>query len=519
MTTNHYKISVLVFFALFLLTGFLIFDDYGLSWDEPIQHVTGTVTLNYLRSGDEALWTYQDRYYGTIIETPLAWLAEKVGVANSRELFLFRHLMTFLIFAVGVLAFYFLCRRRFGPSWLALVGPVFLVFSPRIFADAFYNSKDIPFLVGWIVSVLTLVRLLERFSWGRIVAHALACAVLIIIRLPGLLMVAITIGILGADWLLDSSKRKLWQAALLKSTSYLLATAVFIVCLWPFLWQNPIGHFIEAFATMSRFSPQLNLSVLYLGQSILASQLPWHYIPVWIAITTPIVYLLLGLVGVGVIGREVVSKKVVGYTHWRFDLVVLGWFVGPILAVIILGSVLYDGWRHLYFIYPALILLGLIGLQWLLGQVKKLDADLALAAKVVLSLLVFGQIFLVGSFMVRNHPHQNLYFNLLAGDLAEARTNFDLDYWGLTFRLGLEYLAANDPDPIIPVAFVYGYDSTVILPPNLAARFKVLSGDISQAKYILSNYRWQDYSKLPLPAEVYSVKVDGERVMSIFRLR
>jgi hypothetical protein len=43
------------------------------------------------------------------------------------------------------------------------------------------------------------------------------------------------------------------------------------------------------------------------------------------------------------------------------DLIILGLFIIPIVTVITLDSELYDGWRQLYFIYTAIILIAVRG--------------------------------------------------------------------------------------------------------------------------------------------------------------
>ena len=41
-------------------------------------------------------------------------------------------------------------------------------------------------------------------------------------------------------------------------------------------------------------------------------------------------------------------------------------FFGSIISVIILHSVLYNGWRQMYFIYPSFILLAIYGISFIL---------------------------------------------------------------------------------------------------------------------------------------------------------
>ena len=61
--------------------------------------------------------------------------------------------------------------------------------------------------------------------------------------------------------------------------------------MWPFLWENPVNNFLEAYKNMSVF--RWNDYVLYMGNYTRASELPWHYGLVYMFITTPVLYVIL----------------------------------------------------------------------------------------------------------------------------------------------------------------------------------------------------------------------------------
>ena len=44
----------------------------------------------------------------------------------------------------------------------------------------------------------------------------------------------------------------------------------------------------------------------------------------------------------------------------------------------------------------------------------------------------------ISSWMIKNHPHQNVYFNKFAGKKFSSK--FELDYWGLTYKENLKFL-------------------------------------------------------------------------------
>ena len=192
----------------------------------------------------------------------------------------------------------------------------------------------------------------------------------------------------------------------------------------------------------------------------------------------------------------------------------LGLGLGPLVAVVALHSVLYDGWRQLYFVYPALLLLAVRGwvaaAGWRPGpQWRRLVYGLtALSAAVI------------GVQMIASHPLQLLYFNVLAGPNVAER--FEMDYWGLGYQEDLVYIAEHDARSGIKVysSFPSPAPMTLQMLPNEQRERIQMVDQEEGADYIITNYRWhpQDYS-YPPGAEVHQLRVDGRRVHSIFQLR
>ena len=195
-------------------------DDYGISWDELSQLEIGTANYRYLVKGDQALLTLRDRYYGPLFEIFLVRVMDQssptrdVSQPASMDFPVFlRRGGRFLRAGVVIL--------RNG--WLALLGSAMLAISPRIFADAFYNSKDIPFLSGSIFAALSLLWYLRKPGWKRLLVHALCSAALIGIRFAGIYMLALTGGMLLAEVL---ARRQSGWRAVRDGIVYLLLTGV-----------------------------------------------------------------------------------------------------------------------------------------------------------------------------------------------------------------------------------------------------------------------------------------------------
>ena len=124
------------------------------------------------------------------------------------------------------------------------------------------------------------------------------------------------------------------------------------VMFWPTLWSGPIENLINSFNEMKKY--EQSTSILYFGTEIKSTNVPWHYVLGWIAVTTPILYLLLFINGAFEYVREIKNVRII-------DVAVLLWLVCPLAAVILLKSNLYDGWRQMFFIYPAILYIGVFG--------------------------------------------------------------------------------------------------------------------------------------------------------------
>ena len=101
--------------------------------------------------------------------------------------------MNFLVFVVGLVFLYRLglAGQMGGAASLGVC--LALVLSPPLFAHAFYNSKDLPFLACFIAGIYTLLQMITRPRAGSVLAHALVSAWLVAIRITGVLVPVLTV--------------------------------------------------------------------------------------------------------------------------------------------------------------------------------------------------------------------------------------------------------------------------------------------------------------------------------------
>jgi hypothetical protein len=249
--------------------------------------------------------------------------------------------------------------------------------------------------------------------------------------------------------------------------------------------------------------------------------MPWHYTSVWIGMTTPPLYLFLFLIGMIASLTALVKRHIKIFTdaELRQDTLFLAWFIGPMVAVIILNSVLYDGYRHMFFVYPALIIIAMRGFVVIRKVIqRRLNIRIQTIAAFVLALIFAASMIKTLWFMVQVHPFQNVYFNRFAGkDMVSIKTKFELDYWGLSYRRALEYILENDPDDQVPVypAQLAGNFTRDIIHPRDRHRIKYVQNP-DEARYFISNYRWHQ-KEYPYEKEFFSIKVRGARIIVVYK--
>jgi hypothetical protein len=518
MSRSRQRLVVWLGFSVLLLVGLFVHRDFGYSWDEETcRQYNGRANFLYLAHGDRTLLKHSaERFHGPAFEIVLFFLEKGLALGDTRDVYLMRHLATFLLFFSSVVVFHRLLRRRFHHRFLALAGASFLVLSPRIFADAFYNNKDVVFLAGYVFSLATLGRFLRRPTRGACALHALACGFLIDVRILGVVVPMLTAGLLAGVWLVRRSRGETVSFGK-PLACYLCLTALFVTLFWPFIWRNPPRYFAQAFLQMSRYP--FGGSVLYRGEFIPAAHLPWHYLPWWILITTPVFYSLLFAVGAARFLFEACRKPLWMLEYRTTDVAWFSAFFFPLAAVIVLRSTVYDGWRHLYFVYPAFLFLAVGGLAALLGWARLLGRRVTPAVPgfvAACSLPLLG----TAAVMVRDHPYQNLYFNSLAGpDLQTIKGRYDLDYWGLSCRAGYETLLGLDRSAVLPVyaETQAAAECILILPPEQRARVR-LTRRPEQARYYLSHYR-ERKGEFPADRDACSVRVGNAKVFVAQKLR
>ena len=536
------NIHVLAFFLIFFLIGIFIFSDYGISIDEDKTRLNGFISLEYIfkifapnqvaeinkmtagaiNTNYGMMVTDDVVTSGIVFDLPLALLELIFKVDDSRETFLLRHFSNFLIFFISVYFFFKLVKNRYDSWIVGIIGALFLIISPRIFADSFYNNKDVVFMSLFIINLFTATKFLEKKNFKWAILFALTSALTINVRIFGLILPILVFSIYFINILRkENNEKKIIKPLIL----FLILALFFTILFWPYLWENPIQNFLNALKALSEHNP--HMYTFYLGEYFLRVHSPWHYHLVWIFLTTPFLYIILFFIGFMFITQRTIKRllkieKNDSYDDlWRGnkelqDLLFLLTFLIPIIVAINFGSISYDGWRHLYFIYPSFLLTSMLGLHLIkIIFFKKKNNYLHIFSIILIIPTAF--------WMYKNHPFQYAYFNFLAG--KNFNEKFEMDYYGVSNKNALEYIIDREDKKVK----IYNLNTT-----DLYLSKKILKKEIREtidivhnannADYITNNYTdWRGETmptKFVVPKNfkiMYEIKVDDVTINTIYK--
>ncbi len=460
-----------VFLAAFLLILMpSISSDYGVTGDEHTQRVYGDKLLKHkVTDGeDESYLQWKNlKYYGGLFDYMTSRLnppadpnspyrVDAQGKAHPEheepgfqapnrrfgDIYDFRHLINSLIGFLMILFAGLLAKEVTGSWRVAFLTLLFLALSPRIFGHSMNNPKDIPFAAAFIFTlyyIFKFVKQLPNPGKKSIALLAVGIAAAINVRVGGLLLIAYLGLFTGVAYLWKPELRaklkdvkhlaKIAGIGLLISVLGYLGGQIF----WPWARQAPFSNPLVALGEMESFDTAIQ--ILFEGKRIWSDVVPWYYIPKWMAIGSPI-FFLIGLVLAVVL--FVILRKSISTLVFALML-----FAGvfPIAYAVAKESSLYDGMRHFLFVYPIFAVVAAWGWSMLVDVFKTNKIG-----KYAVGLVLAGLLALPAIFMVKNHPYQYVYFNEIFGGVDKAYANYETDYWMTSMKGLTDWFIENVPE-------------------------------------------------------------------------
>ena len=504
----------------------LLYDNYGYSWDEAYSRLNGVVSFNYILDKFNILENlryqnvpdlnnYIDNEYGVFFEIINISLEKILSFDDSFNIYFFRHLTNCLFFLIASIYFYY-TLNLFYPKLVSILGFLLFIIHPRIFAQSFYNSKDIIFLVFFCISNYYLIKFFIYQRIKHLFLLSFIIALTIGTRVMGIIVPVLFILFFVLENLEKNKYKKIYLII-----PFIVFTFLLTIIFWPYLWENPF-NLVTSFKSMGDYD--WKGLVFFEATYYSGRYLPWYYLPKIIFITTPILYISLFVLGSILIFKFLLSNlinlKDNSKNVWNnkeelfciYSIIIVYFTIGIIIE---LNSTLYNGWRQVYFIYPSIVFICTYGLNKLL-YVKNLK-------KFILS--IFGVFFLlIVNWNYKNHPYQYVYYNELINN--KIINNYELDYWGVSnleiLRKLLEISEFADTKIFNYSDTPYEYSLSMI---KKSQRKKLIfTNKIENAEYLVTNHIYQ--SKRPHIKDtyliknfelVYEINVDNVNINSIYK--
>ncbi len=506
---------------IYLVISFATLSDYGLNWDNAKHYRKGQAYLNYILHGEETyvnlpgyptlnpeavspattyeemLWLnwegskrsfYQadgaayidmleglDGYShpaGNDLSAAISnyIFYQKLGILGDYEA---HNLFIILISFISVLFVSYFAYKEFG-TVASLLSGFFYGFYPLFFAESHFNIKD-PVITAYIsLTIITFYYSVKRKSFEFLIASSVLAGLglstkLNIVFAPVILLPWLVI------YLIKQCKfiRKHLKYYFAFLGVPIMAFCVFVLT-WPYLWHNILAGIAEMLMYYLDIGKGGNNLVYepYIFSGI-------NFYPLYfILLTTPLPMLILFILGIAYSARQFTKNKKEVY------LLLLAWFLVPVLRVSTPSATIYGGVRQIMEYVPAMALLAGVAGQAIYNKIKAKNIS-----RFVLSMVII----IMAWEMITIHPNQNVYFNQLAGGLKGAAEK-TVPYWGNSFGnaylQGIEWLNeyAEPNARVAPVLF-----SDHELP------FQKLRSDIS-----LSNSHWS------------GAELKGEYIMELY---
>jgi hypothetical protein len=451
--------------------GFTSLHQYNVTWDEALGDLFfGQRYFSYFTSFDAryldfAADPYPAGFVPDLSSSPLRrvpWehypVASTLGAASSAlfartlgwlDPFDGFHALNLLLGALFLAAFVPFVARAYGRA-AALAAALLLFTAPRVAGDLMANLKDFSLLVFFSLSLLAFHRAWRRGSAAGVVGSGALWGLALGVKanalfLPAVVLLALVIAGPGEAW---RERGRALAAAIAGAGA--AGIAVFVAC-WPYLWTDFVA----------RFGANLRYVALRRGITRPESLMDPLAAVLW---TTPLPLLLLALAGMIAAWPRLRRRD-------SATVLLAAWILVVVVRLYLPGAVNFDGVRHFLELFPPLAALAGLGAVELATRVARFfrRPQAARSAAVVLVLL---PLVAQGTTLVAAHPFESAWWNSLVGGLGGAQRRGlpqAGDYWGATYRLGLDWLNEHAPRGAVVAVPIAEHAVALVAPLRLRA--------------------------------------------------
>ncbi len=401
-------------------------DEYALRHSNWVMNqfglASGELTLDNSR-GDWAM----TKLYGPIWELALGIGTQYVFASLDDPLWV-RHSLNAALCMFAVFVLYMLLRRAGLSKGEGALGAASMFGIIRLGGHALMNTRDAPAAVVFTcvtVGLWILLKADEEKNRDKIqslrtpILLGMVSVLPFLTRVPLLIhpiiIAVLYLGLLALRW--NTPQRKV---VFIRGLLVAAAMIITIAALYPLAWELSAWELLTKVASLPAQDFHWDHLSLF-GKTYESRNMPWWYALFWtpiiiqpfvlIAVAVGMAFLLFRPKTVGdPLHITLPQKKVsVSLAHWLWVTIALSW-----TSFILVQANLYDAERQILFLYPNLLLLGILGLSWLKEQWKQ-GIALLLFLTSIYAYATWGR-------------YSYIYINSF---LPVTQSDMQGDYWGL----------------------------------------------------------------------------------------
>ena len=371
-----------IIFLLLFCYGFLTTGDYGRSWDEMLEAritVANIQEYKYRFFGDEYAFgnvmgdiknvkisENHDKDHGMAAYYAFVPIFRLTGFDTRKSMYAW-HIYSFLLYFAGLLALYGILKEVFKNPVISMIGTLSYYFTPRFFAEGHYNDKDIVFVSLIFIMVFFMLKAIKNLEWKFVIPYAFFSGLVMNCKVLGIAVWGY-FGVFTVIYLLLFNRKTAGRRIAVIFCAVLFSI-LFYILLTPASWDNPVEFLQFSLENASHFN-RWDSWILYDGKYIKPAEqgLPYSYLPKWILMTIPehvsvffvisvIAFLCKGVIGLFQAIRHRKEHQnnrtgILNLTDFYFAMFLVLFLI--LFLYLLLKSptlVLYNGWRHCYFLY------------------------------------------------------------------------------------------------------------------------------------------------------------------------
>ncbi len=439
----HYPL--VLFLIAYLVISLLTYKDFGITADEELEYGMGSNFINFFI--DPAKYSQYDvllnkpylKYYYHLYPMVLS-------VFNPLAHYEKFHLLNILFALPIFICAYVLLYYEYKNIYIAICGPLSILLMPAFVGHIPTNPKDIPFAVMYFMCI----SLVYIFHKHRSVHHLSFLAYV----LSGL-VIGIALGytqslrVVGYSvYIIYIVSTLILMPAAERVKDYIYSGIVLLVCItvishifmyltFPIVRENilNIGELFQSSKHFNAWDGQIE----YLGSMVDTAHRPWHYLFVYILISTPVFILLTHFASFFLVKRNNLIKVFLFAIYFNF------------LVYLFFHPVIYNGLRHFLYLLP---LIAFTSIVFMIECVRRYPKT----AIIYMTLAIF-----VILQSVKLHPYQYIYFNPISHKIWEVQDTFETDYWGTSYKEATQklilYIKQNHVDT--PIVYACNVDYAV----------------------------------------------------------